>query len=384
MTLWYAVIDGVRRGPMSWAELLELAASGELQPNDYVWTAEFGATWQRAHEMPELFPYRQPPEIKVVEVEEVLPPLSGDSFSPSSRVALVESWRRMRAVLFNPFDIMLWLGSGLCAWFAVVGRFDWGNLIDLRGFIMKIREGMNGEELVETIQAIPGLLQGQLAATLTLSAVALAAFFSLIMMWVRARGALLFVDRWHRPRAPFTETWRAMRREGNSLFVVRLVIMASFVLLAVMGVIWGKMAGVTALTSWLPPSLPGRLAWALYMGVLSIAWVVVIELDRELVVPILYWRRESALKAWLMVLKFCNNHPFALLSFLTMRFLVEAVVAIGVVVLTALSCCLFWVVLSIPFFGNVLFLPVTFFRCGLGISILRQWKPDLPPPNMRS
>jgi hypothetical protein len=160
--------------------------------------------------------------------------------------------------------------------------------------------------------------------------------------------------------------------------------MASFVLLAVMGVIWGKMAGVTALTSWLPPSLPGRLAWALYMGVLSIAWVVVIELDRELVVPILYWRRESALKAWLMVLKFCNNHPFALLSFLTMRFLVEAVVAIGVVVLTALSCCLFWVVLSIPFFGNVLFLPVTFFRCGLGISILRQWKPDLPPPNMRS
>ena len=119
------------------------------------------------------------------------------------------------------------------------------------------------------------------------------------------------------------------------------------------------------------------MLWAAGMLLAAASWWVVGELDNQFVVPVMYWRRLGAAAAWRLVLGFCNRRPFALVRFLAMRAAVEAAVAVAVTLATLLTCCLFWVVRAIPYFGSVAYLPVTFFRRGLGLSYLRQWKPGL-------
>jgi hypothetical protein len=51
----YFSIDGRRGGPVSLAELQQLAASGQLRPADFVWKAGL-ANWAPAHSVPGLLP----------------------------------------------------------------------------------------------------------------------------------------------------------------------------------------------------------------------------------------------------------------------------------------------------------------------------------------
>ncbi len=382
MTPWYVVINGERRGPLSWEDLRACAARAELRGDDYVWTAAFGDAWRRAREVEGLLPPPplSPPPLSppLPDAAAALPPLSDDDHSPSCMLALQEAWARMMAVLFKPFDIALWLGIGLCAWFASVGRFDWTGLLDLKELAGNLQTGLAPGGWEETAAALSEAFKKRLVAVATFSAVALTALFSLVMMWVRARGALLFVDRWHRPRAPLAETWRALRQPGNSLFAMRLALTCGFVALLAAGVAAGAALRVAERAAWSPALAAPRVLWAGGMLLAAAAWWVVAELDNQFVVPVMYWRRLGAAAAWRLVLGFCNRRPFALLRFLALRAGVEAAVAAGVALATLLTCCLFWVVRAIPYFGSVAYLPVTFFRRGLGLSYLRQWKPDLP------
>lgn len=384
MTHWYGVIKGERRGPLTWEELQACVTRGELQPDDYVWTAAFGDTWRRAREVPELLPPPPPPAAASLTATPPTPqivtlaPLSDDDHAPSCLVALQEAWTRMTTVLFNPFDIALWLGIGLCAWFASVGRFDWTGLLDAKEAASNFHSGMASGNWHEAIAAFSDMLKERFNAVVTFSAVAVTVLFALVMMWVRARGALLFVDRWHRPHAPLAETWRLLRQLGNSLFMMRLMLTFGFLSTLVLGGVAGVTLRVADLVAWSPELATPRVLWAGGMLLTVTAWWVVGELDNQFVVPVMYWRRINAVAAWRVVFGFCNRRPFAIIRFLAFRVLFEAVVAVGVTLVTLLTCCLFWVVRAIPYFGSVVYLPVTFFRRGLGLSYLQQWKPDLP------
>ncbi len=382
MKSWYCVIRGERRGPLTEEELRACAARGELHADDYVWTADFGGSWKRAAEVPGLIPPPplavQPPVIEAavapVEVRD-LPPLSAEEHAPSCLQAFHEAWQRMETVLFTPFDVALWFGIGLCAWLATVG--GWGSLIDLSDLANTVNAGHESGGWREVVEAASGALKERLFALLTVSAVALAGLFTVLMMWLRACGAFLLIDRWHRPRAPITESWRAFRELGRSLFVVRLAVGAAFaiVLAAWFGLgyrlrLFDGLLGLMSLSS-------PQVLWLAGILLTAAAWVVVGELDRQFVVPVMYWRRLSAIGAWRVILSFCNHQPFAVIRFFLFRMALAFAIFLAVAVGTVLTCCLLFVVKNIPYFGSVLYLPVTFFQRGLGISYLRQWKPDL-------
>lgn len=383
MTHWFCVIKGERRGPLAWEALRDYAAHGELQTNDFVWTPAFGDAWKQAGEVPGLIPLPGAPvagagqTVPALPVITPLPPLSDEEYVPSCIQAIYDAWARMTTVLFKPFDVTLWFGIGLCAWFASVGRHDWINVIDLTDLVGKVKAGATAGGWAEVVSVLSGTIKERLLAVLTVSAVALAALFSVLMMWVRARGALVFVDRWHRPRAPLAQTWRALRQAGNSLFVVRLVVMIAFLAVLLLGTWLGFSLGLADPAAWSAVPTAPHLFWLGGVLLVVAAWWVVSEMDRQFVVPIMYWRRFTAVDAWRLVVVFCNRQPFAIIRFLLLRLAFEAAVLVGIVIVTPLTCCLFPVVLGIPYFGSVAFLPVTFIRRGLGVSYLRQWKPDL-------
>ena len=186
-----------------------------------------------------------PPSPPLPAASAALPPLSDDDHAPSCLLALQEAWARMTAVLFKPFDIALWLGIGLCAWFASVGRFDWTGLLDLKELAGNLQTGLASHGWEETAAALSGAFKKRLVAVATFSAVAVTAVFSLVMMWVRARGALLSSTA-GTVRAPPSPRLAALRQSGNSLFAMRLALTCGFVALLSRGRGGARCASPTA------------------------------------------------------------------------------------------------------------------------------------------
>lgn len=57
---WYFARDGQACGPVAVEELRRMADSGELKPEDLVWTERMGDQWAAASTVPELFPQGLP------------------------------------------------------------------------------------------------------------------------------------------------------------------------------------------------------------------------------------------------------------------------------------------------------------------------------------
>lgn len=55
MSEWFFAQNGSQRGPVSVESLRQMAATGQLKPNELVWTAGM-ATWQPAGQRAEVFP----------------------------------------------------------------------------------------------------------------------------------------------------------------------------------------------------------------------------------------------------------------------------------------------------------------------------------------
>lgn len=52
--VWYYAKNGARKGPVSDEDFRDLVSKGEIQPDDLVWTEEFGAAWRKANTVPDL------------------------------------------------------------------------------------------------------------------------------------------------------------------------------------------------------------------------------------------------------------------------------------------------------------------------------------------
>ena len=97
---WYYTENRERRGPFSEAQLKQIAASGQLKPTDLVWKKGMAA-WQRASELPWLFPPRSkaappplPPGI-VPSVPKVMPPPLPQEASSSAQPGRLFSTKRI-------------------------------------------------------------------------------------------------------------------------------------------------------------------------------------------------------------------------------------------------------------------------------------------------
>lgn len=56
---WYYAVNGKRTGPVRWEAVRKAVESGEVGPDDFVWSSSFGTEWRKASTLEGLFP---PPE----------------------------------------------------------------------------------------------------------------------------------------------------------------------------------------------------------------------------------------------------------------------------------------------------------------------------------
>lgn len=195
-----------------------------------------------------------------------------------------------------------------------------------------------------------------------------------LFTWLSSRGRFMLLDGVIRNRGGIVEPWHAYRREGNSLF--RLRVGLGLINLVVVALILG-LALLISLPDWQAWMVSARSIGAVLGGLLLLLiWIagmdVISVLLLDFVAPVMWLQRLPVLKAWERVIPtLWRVHRGSLMLYLLMRALLR--IAIGSLVLATilLSCCL----ALTPYVGSVLLLPLIVFELAYPLAFLEQLGP---------
>ena len=301
---------------------------------------------------------------------------------PSVMDALDASMARTKRILFAPFDAGKWFALGFCAFLAQLGQgggYTGGNPFG------------GGAKNVDVVDKVEPWVMGHLALVLSVGAAVLlfALALGILLTWLSSRGEFMFLDGVVRDRGAVSEPWQRFRRQGNSLFVFRVVLgLAGFALVLLI-------IGLGLLVAW--PAVRERhfdvrsiavmLGGGCLLILVALALILVKVLLRDFVVPIMYRRDIAATEAFQVFRgEVLPGRVGNFVLFYLMGLVIGLAAAVLIVVGTCITCC----IAALPYISSVVFLPILVFFRAYSISFLEQcgdeWhltgssqQPPLPP-----
>jgi len=293
---------------------------------------------------------------------------------------LSRAWARMKGMLFRPFNLELWFVLGFTAWLARLwdnaglGGSHWsrgeGRLDrDDAGLIFDGDFGDWGNGDFNWF-GLGGLEAGIIALLILFGLV-----FAVALAWLSSRGEFMFLDNVVHRRAKVSQPWREFGGLADSLFLWRIGVQ-------ILGGILALAMVVPALLTIIPIVEGG--AWrglgimaAVLLGFVGVlvgfAAALINFWTDQFVVPIMYKRRVTILEGWRQFLPLLRARPLPMVLF-ALFFLVLSI-AVGLVVMVAglVTCCVGWILLSIPYIGTVIMLPIYVTGRAFGPEFLAQF-----------
>ena len=271
-----------------------------------------------------------------------------------------------KKILFQPFDLGKWCVIGFAAFLASLSggiNFNFNGFDRKRDWNWKFssfRSDMAATTAHWPVWVIPLIAVGALVVLALV----------VLCMWLGARGRFMFVDCIVRNRGAIKEPWREFRTEGNSFFLLSLLV--AFSGLIVVAIMAGPIFLPLLLHS--PNLLSERamIAWLIGFGTIVLLLAVGWNWLSQLMVPVMYRKRCRAVAALRDVLGLIFNQPAPLILY----FLFFIVLTIGVVVVACAATCLTFCICciaAIPYVGTVLLLPLHVIVYAFTLLFLRQF-----------
>ncbi len=286
---------------------------------------------------------------------------------------LSKGWERMKKILFRPFDLNKWFMLGFSAFLADLlgGSFSYSNTlrekIDLHNY--DITDGMR--KAWEWLADNP--LWFGLIASGSLLVIALLVLFN----WLSSRGKFMFLDNVVHDTALIEAPWKEFRKEGNSLFLWRLVFgIIIFAGLLLLGILF-----FTTFSFGISEDFGLELLFpVLWLILLFLLWIVVVGYIslflNDFVVPIMYRYRISTTAAWRRFLPLLKEHFWYFFLYGLFIFFIGIAVTIALIIAALMTCCIGLLLLVIPYINSVALLPVTVTFRSLSLYFLEQFGPD--------
>lgn len=288
-------------------------------------------------------------------------------FEPLSR-----AWNRMKAALFKPFDLHKWIVVGFTAFLA--GLADWN-----RGGSGNSRVGVGDDASFGQFISFPGrawdwLVENPFWFILILFGVSFLILLGIVLLWLSSRGKFMFLDNVVHDKAEVANPWREYKKEGNSLFLWRLVfslvVFSFFVMLVVIFFIGASQLYEDSFDSRIP--IPFIILMGLvFLFVFVIIGYISMFLD-SFVVPIMYKQRLTATKAWGRFLSIFGKYPFQFILFGLLVLVLVVLFVIFVILAGLFTCCIGFFLLIIPYVGTVVTLPFWYWLRAFSIEFLAQ------------
>ncbi|NJK91344.1 MAG: hypothetical protein HC904_05620 [Blastochloris sp.] len=279
-----------------------------------------------------------------------------------------------RLMLFSPFSLPKWFALALPAWLAgfLVGDMG-GNLNFNTGSDYSPRGQAMAQQALDFITR-----QSLFFWLLVLALIALlACLFSLLMVFLGARGQFLLFDNTLHNRDAIKEPWKRYARPANeftlwfySLQLLSLILMFGFFALA-LAAFWPYLLSqqLPPTTFWLPWLL-GFLALLLSFLPLSIFLFIL----RDFAVPLMARHSLTMPQALGRIWRLFRRHWLDFIVYTLIRTLMGFAFYIYALLAGCLTCCLGF----FPYLNSVVTLPYHIFRQTFVIDCLHRLDPDSP------
>jgi len=285
---------------------------------------------------------------------------------------LSRAWNRMTTALFRPFDIGKWFVVGFTAFLA--GLTDGPNGGGSGGGNGKGR--FNFDEVIDFPHtAWDWLMDNSLWFTLIILGVFFLIFLIVLFTWLSSRGKFMFLDNVVHNRAKVTQPWYEYKREGNSLFLWRLVFslicIAVFILLAIQIFILVTDIYEQSYSRHIPILSIVGMGLLTLLIILTIAYISLF-LD-AFVVPIMYKHNVTTTQAWGRFLPILSQHWFYFIGYGLLMLFLYILAFIVVIMAGFFTCCIGIILLIIPYINSVVTLPISYTFRAFGPEFLAQF-----------
>lgn len=281
-----------------------------------------------------------------------------------------EAIGRVKLILFKPFDLGKWFVVGFCAWLAYLGQGGGGG-----GGNFRVPRGHGPGESIELVKDFVLANLFWIIPTV-IFVLTVAILIGLLIVWLSSRGRFMFLHCVALNRAEVKVPWAKYRREGNSLFVFRVVV--GLIYFAAMIILIALLVAFIVIPA-SRSSLSGigiALVLSIFLPVLFVVVIVfalISKFTKDFVVPIMYLRTSSCVEAWREFLGILSGNKCRFLLYILFQIVIGIAVAAIVVAAAMVTCCCACCILAIPYIGTVLFLPVLIFKRAYSLFYFRQY-----------
>ena len=283
------------------------------------------------------------------------------------------AWNRMKIALFKPFDIHKWFVVGFNAFLAGLMEASNGGGGSRFG-----KKGDFGEFINFPRTAWDWLMSHPGWAIAILFGIVVAIVVILVLTWVSSRGVFMFLDSVVRNRVEIAKPWTEYRKEGNSLFVWRLLLgVASFAAFGFV-ITFFFVKGAALYESGVGPDFPLGFIVGLGLFVLGLLliWGYIILFLKDFVAALMYKNRITCGEAWKLFLGIFGKHPFYFVAYGIIIFLLMIAFVVAVVIAGLGTCCIGFLFLAIPYISTVVTLPAWYTYRAFSLEFLAQFGPE--------
>jgi hypothetical protein len=270
-----------------------------------------------------------------------------------------------KQILFRPFDLKKWFIIGFAAWLMHIGGgYNFSYNYNQRSDVHKI-PALN--QFTETIHRIPH----PVLIIALLSIFVLIVGLIVLFVWLRSRGRFVFTDCIVRNRAAIAEPWREFRRQGNSFFLLSLLVGLGLLTIA------AALAAPVAVILFQGRAthhghhfflISGILLWIAAIFVMAIAWTLI----AHFMTPIMYRRRCLAGEGFRAAVSLITSYP----GEITLYCLFFIALGIGTAIVACAAMCLTCCLAALPYIGTVILLPVYTCLHAFALLFVRQFGND--------
>ena len=281
---------------------------------------------------------------------------------------------RVKTILFRPFDIGKWFVIGFCAWLAFLGEGGGPNF----NFGGRQRYGPPGEALDNAKEVIIENLFWILPLAITITVVII--IIGLVITWLSSRGHFMFLHCVALNKAEVKVPWRKFGKQGNSLFLFRIVVglisfavvMLLIAMLVVIGVLLFAGGGNPN-----PLSIIGMVLLAICLIIpIAIVFALINKFTLDFVVPIMFLRQGTCMTAWREFWPMLTGNKGRFTIYILFQIVIALAVGIIILACVCITCCCLGCILAIPYIGTVLLLPILVFDRSYTLLYLRQYDPS--------
>jgi hypothetical protein len=204
----------------------------------------------------------------------------------------------------------------------------------------------------------------------------------IVCLWLSSRGKFMFLHCVATNKAEVVIPWHNYKRQGNSLFVFRLV--AGIIAIAAIAII----AGIITALGFLMYHNAAPI-WAMAVSLVFISLITVLpaiivvavffKFTSDFVVPIMFLRSKTAVEAWREFLSMLSMHKGNFTLYILFQIVIHMAIGMLVTAAALTACCFCCCTLCIwmlPYISTVVLLPVLAFKLAYSLNYLRQFGRD--------